>query len=145
MNRHGRSWNTWRANRRPILRKQRFVNSSKRSTPAPARKRRFFSTSALASEHWSTSWRRWVESQGYGYGEPPSARIPDALLNRVLPVIQNPLAPHADRIQAIRNWRKAGVPIGAGTLIDLLRNPGDIPKDEIIWSLSRRLGNGMGR
>jgi hypothetical protein len=90
------------------------------------------------------SWRQWVESQGYGYGEPPSTRIRDALQNRVLPVIQDLHAPRADRIQAIRDWRKAGVPIGAATLIDLLRNPGDIPKDEIIWSLSGVSGMSWG-
>ena len=67
-----------------------------------------------------------------------------ALLNRLLPVIQDPLATRADRIQAIRQWRKAGVPIGADTLIGLLCEPGDIPKDEIIRAL-RRLGHGMGR
>ena len=90
------------------------------------------------------SWREWVESQGYGYAEPPSARIRDALQNRVLPVIEDPHAPRTDRIQAIQNWRKAGVPIGAATLIDLLRNPGDIPKDEIIWSLSSVSGMAWG-
>ena len=41
------------------------------------------------------AWRQWVMSQGNGYGEPPSIRVRDALLNRVLPVIQNPLAPRA--------------------------------------------------
>lgn len=90
------------------------------------------------------SWRQWVQSQGYGNGQPPSARIRSALFNRVLPVIRDPLAPRADRIQAIREWRKAGAPIGADTLIDLLRDPGDIPKDEIIWSLSGVSGMALG-
>jgi hypothetical protein len=62
----------------------------------------------------------------------------------VLPVIEDPLAPRTDRIHAIRDWRKAGAEIGAAALIDLLRNPGDIPKDEIIWSLSGASGMAWG-
>jgi Zn finger protein HypA/HybF involved in hydrogenase expression len=90
------------------------------------------------------SWRQWVQSQGYGYGEPPSPRIEDALLNRLLPVIRDPQALRADRIQAIREWRKAGAPIGADALIDLLRHPGDIPKDEITWALAGVSGMAWG-
>ena len=83
-------------------------------------------------------WRRWVLDRGIGADEPPPPRIRDALLDRVLPVIRDRRAPRGDRIQAIRDWRKAGYPLGADALIDLLRDPGDIPKPEIIgcWAWS---------
>ena len=81
------------------------------------------------------AWRQWVADQGPGPIEPPAPEIRDALVNRVLPLIRDPLAPRGDRIQAIRAWRKASTTLGADTLIDLLRNPGEIDKEEIIWSL----------
>jgi hypothetical protein len=80
--------------------------------------------------------RPWVLEQGIGPDLPPPPHVLEALLTRVLPVIRDPEAPRGDRILAIRDWKKAGVTLGADTLIELLRNPGDISKDEIIWSLN---------
>ena len=82
-------------------------------------------------------WREWVKDQGIGAEITPPPDIREAVENRVLPVIRDQSAPRADRMQAIRNWRQSGTRLGAQTLIDLLRNPGDIPKEEIIWSLRR--------
>ncbi len=81
------------------------------------------------------SWRQWVTDQGPGPDEPPTPDLRDALVKRVLPVIRDPLAPRGDRTQAIRNWKRAGTTFGADTLIDLLRNLGEINKEEIVWSL----------
>ena len=53
---------------------------------------------------------------------------PRALLTRVLPVIRDPEAPRGDRILAIRDWKKAGVTLGADTLIELLRKPKTLTK-----------------
>ncbi len=80
-------------------------------------------------------WRQWVLDQGIGVHEPPPPHIREALYERVLPVIRDRRAPRADRIQAIRDWRKAAYAMGADVLIDLLRDPGDIPREEIIGSL----------
>jgi predicted RNA-binding Zn-ribbon protein involved in translation (DUF1610 family) len=81
------------------------------------------------------AWREWVTEQGVGSDEPIDPRTRDALVNRILPVIRDREAPAHDRIQAIRNWRIAGAELGALALIDLLREPGDIPKDELIRAL----------
>jgi hypothetical protein len=81
------------------------------------------------------TWRQWVLDQGIGAHEPPTSNVRDALINRLLPVIQDRGAPRPNRIQAIRDWRKAGFVLGADALIELLRQPGDIPKQELIWSL----------
>ena len=82
------------------------------------------------------AWRPWVLEQGIGPDLPPPPNVREALLTRVLPVIRDPEAPRGDRILAIRDWKKAGVTLGADTLIELLRKPEDINKDEIIWSLN---------
>jgi predicted RNA-binding Zn-ribbon protein involved in translation (DUF1610 family) len=86
------------------------------------------------------SWREWVTEQGRGPDEPPAPELRDALNHRVLPVIRDRAAPIRDRIQAIRDWGRAGVPLGADALIDLLRDPGDLPRDELVWSLCRASG-----
>ena len=86
------------------------------------------------------SWREWVTEQGRGPDQPPAPEVRDALLNRILPVIRDCTASTRDRIQAIREWGRAGVPLGADVLIDLLREPGDLPKDELVWSLCRSSG-----
>ena len=81
------------------------------------------------------AWREWVFEQGIGPDEPPPLGVRDALVDRVLPVIRDPRAGREDRVRAIRDWRKAGYVLGAGALIDLLRDPGDIPKAELLWAL----------
>ncbi len=90
------------------------------------------------------AWREWVTEQGIGPDLPPEPRIRDAVLHRELPVIRDREATRSDRIQAIRNWRIAGTPLGAPALIDLLRDPGDIPKDEIVWALHGASGISCG-
>jgi hypothetical protein len=89
-------------------------------------------------------WRTWVLDRGIGADEPPPPELRDALVNRVLPVIRDRHARNEDRIQAIRDWRTAGVVLGADALIDLLRDPGDIPKEEVVWALCMASGMGWG-
>jgi predicted RNA-binding Zn-ribbon protein involved in translation (DUF1610 family) len=102
-----------------------------RSRPEESFFRRFgFGFGSLLDE-----WREWVLDQGIGRFEPSPPRIRDAIAGRVLPIIRDRHAPRADRIQAIREWRKAGFAMGADGVVELLREPGDIPKDEIIGSL----------
>lgn len=90
------------------------------------------------------SWREWVIAQGIGPDLPPPPRVRDAILNRVLPVIRDPTAPRKTRIEALREWRREGYVLGADSLIDLLRDPGAIPKDEIVWALRMVSGRLLG-
>jgi hypothetical protein len=87
------------------------------------------------------AWRESVIDRGIGLDEPPLPRTRDGILHRVLPVIRDRQARRRDRIQAIRDWRRAGFAIGADALIDLLHEPRDIPKEEIVWAL--RMVSGM--
>jgi hypothetical protein len=80
-------------------------------------------------------WRQWVLDQGIGVHEPPPPHVREALCDRVLPLVRDRQTPRADRIQAIRDWRKAGYAMGADAVISLLRDPGDLPKEEIIGAL----------
>jgi hypothetical protein len=90
------------------------------------------------------AWRAWVHDQGTGAAEPPPAQVRDRLVHRVLPVIRDRHTPRRDRIQAIRDWRKAGLLMGADVLIDLLREPGDVPKEEIVCALGAVSGMAWG-
>ena len=88
-------------------------------------------------------WRQWVLEQGTGTHDPPPHVIGEGLLNRVLPVIRDRQAKRGDRIVAIREWTHLGFVVGADVLIDLLRDPGDIPREEVIWALA--MVSGMAR
>jgi hypothetical protein len=80
-------------------------------------------------------WRQWVMDQGIGSQEPPRDHVRSMLLERVLPAIRDPRFKFGDRIAAIHSWADAGCTFGADTLIHLLRDPGEIPKEEVIWAL----------
>jgi hypothetical protein len=125
----------------PAARKEAFDAFLKDKRSATHQEESFFQHFGFGFGSLIDTWRPWVLDQGIGTHEPPPLNVRDALLNRVLPVIQDRSAPQADRIQAIRDWRKAGFALGAGALIELLREPGDIPKQEIVWSL--RIVSGM--
>jgi hypothetical protein len=81
-------------------------------------------------------WREWVLDQGVGAYEPPPPQIRDALLNRVLPLANDRQAKRWDRIRAVRQWGNAGFALGADAVIDLLREPGEVPKEEVVWALA---------
>ena len=67
-----------------------------------------------------------------------------ALLERVLPAIRDRRAKRGDRLVAIGEWVNAGFVLGADALIDLLREPGDLPKEHIVWALCMVSGNAWG-
>lgn len=90
------------------------------------------------------SWRAWVREQGVGPDDPPTPWLRQAIERRLMPVIRNPSIPVSDRVQAIRDWQQAGYPVGANALIDILREPGALPKEEIIWSLRPASGMAWG-
>jgi hypothetical protein len=89
-------------------------------------------------------WRQWVLDQGIGTYKPPPDRIRDGLLERVLPVIRDRQAKRGDRIAAIHEWADVGFVLGADTLIHLLRQPGNIPEEEIVWALCMVSGLTLG-
>jgi hypothetical protein len=89
-------------------------------------------------------WKEWVLHQGIGTYGPPPPRILEAFRARVIAPIKDRRAPRIDRIRAIRGWGSAAFVLGADALIDLLRDPGDIPKEEILWALSMASGLALG-
>jgi hypothetical protein len=89
-------------------------------------------------------WRPWVLDRGIGAYEPPPDRVRDGLLERVLPAIRDRRAKRGDRLVAIGEWVNAGFVLGADALIGLLREPGDLPKEQILWALCLVSGNAWG-
>jgi hypothetical protein len=89
-------------------------------------------------------WKEWVIGQEIGPYEAPPPGTREALCARVIALIRDRQARRIDRIRAIRGWGNAGFVLGADTLIDVLREPGDIPKEEVIWALSMASGMAFG-
>jgi hypothetical protein len=89
-------------------------------------------------------WKDWVRKRGVGtYGEPP-AHVQAAILNRVVPIIEDPRAKVMDRIQAIREMGRLGYTVGADALIRLLADGSEIPTNELVWSLEAISGLVLG-
>jgi hypothetical protein len=124
----------------PEARKAAFRAFVRDNQPTRRHEETFFKHFGFGFGSLLDSWREWVTEQGRGPNVPPAPEIRDALINRVLPVIRDRTASTRDRIQAVREWGRAGVALGADSLIDLLREPGDLPKDELIGSLCRSSG-----
>ncbi|WP_165221087.1 hypothetical protein [Aquisphaera insulae] len=80
-------------------------------------------------------WRGSVRSRGTGVRVPPSQAVEDALRSRVIPLAADASARFRDRLRAVRNLGRHGYVLGSETLIDLLDDPGEIPREEIVWSL----------
>ena len=89
-------------------------------------------------------WRQWVVDRGIGTYDAPPPKIRDGLLHRVLPIIRDRQAKRGDRLLAIREWANLGFALGADALIDLLRDSGDIPREEIVWALAMVSGMALG-
>ncbi len=89
-------------------------------------------------------WRKWVLDRGIGSHGPPPEAIRDALLSRVIPIVEDEGANKLERIQAIREMGRAGYALGARALIDLLGNDGQIPSEEVVWSLESISGLALG-
>jgi hypothetical protein len=80
-------------------------------------------------------WKASVLAQGIGAYGPPPARTRDALVGRILPLIRDPQAIFRERVMAIREVGQAGYVLGAGALLDLLREGDEIPREEVFWAL----------
>jgi hypothetical protein len=89
-------------------------------------------------------WRSWVlHHENATYALPPPD-VQDALIHRVIPMIQNSQAKAIERIQAVRAMGNAGFAIGADSLIGLLRDGSEIPKEELVWALEAISGMTFG-
>jgi hypothetical protein len=89
-------------------------------------------------------WRLWVVGRGSGSHGPPPVDVRDALMNRVIPVVEDEGASTLERIQAIREMGRAGYAQGSDALIDLLGKDDQIPSEEIVWSLESISGLALG-
>jgi len=89
-------------------------------------------------------WRKWVLEHGEGTHGPPPPCIRDTLINELIPIIQNSQAPVFERIHAVRVMGMEGYTLGADSLIGLLRTGGEIPREELVWSLESISGSTLG-
>jgi hypothetical protein len=89
-------------------------------------------------------WKNWVRRRGAGVHRPPTTDVRDALVTRLIPIVEDRGAKIMDRIQAIRDMGSMGYPVGADALIELLEDCGEIPKSEIVWSLEAISGIARG-
>jgi hypothetical protein len=89
-------------------------------------------------------WRSWVLAQGIGDFGPTPPRIRTALLERVLPLIEDRQAKPIERIQAIRDIGRMGFLLGADRLVDLLRAGEEEIVPEIVWTLEAISGQSHG-
>jgi hypothetical protein len=90
-------------------------------------------------------WSRWVLDHGEGTHGPPPARVEDALVREVIPMIRNSQAQVTDRVHAVRMMGAEGYALGSDTLIGLLRAGSEIPGDELVWALESISGLTLGR
>jgi hypothetical protein len=89
-------------------------------------------------------WRGWVLGQGVGTHGSPSPRNRDALTGRLIPTVQDRQGRIMDRVLAVRALGWSGHVLGADSLIDLLRGGGEVPKEEVVWSLEMISGMAWG-
>jgi len=89
-------------------------------------------------------WRSWVLGRGIGSHGPPPSDICDALLDRVIPIVQDHGADQLERIQATRDIGRAGYVLGADALIEVLGKQDQIPAEEVVWSLESISGLALG-
>jgi hypothetical protein len=69
-------------------------------------------------------WRQAVAALGVGDHEPPPAHVREALLRRVVPLVDDPEADPCERTRAVREMGEAGYVLGANALIRVLEDEG---------------------
>ena len=89
-------------------------------------------------------WRSWVLGRGTGSHRLPPSDICGALLEKVIPIVQDHGADQLERIQAIREMGRAGYVLGADALIEVLGKHDQIPAEEVVWSLESISGLALG-
>jgi hypothetical protein len=89
-------------------------------------------------------WRLWVLDRGIGSHRPPSPELREALMARVIPIVENGGASTLERIQAIREMGKMGYVMGVDALIVLLSEDDQIPAKEVVRSLESISGLALG-
>jgi len=89
-------------------------------------------------------WQQWVLARGVGTHEPPPERVRRALLEWVIPFIDDPDAEPTEKILAVRDMGRAGFTLGADALIDLLRDADADLHEEVVWALENISGIACG-
>ena len=89
-------------------------------------------------------WRQWVVSRGIGIHHPPDPESRSALLEGVIPVVEDRKAPLIDRIQAVRELGRVGSAIAAKTLMGQLHAEDPVPQEEVVWTLEAISGMALG-
>lgn len=90
------------------------------------------------------SWRDWVRERAPGAHGPPPAAVEETLASRIIPLATDRSAKFRDRVHAIREMGRTGFTRGADALIALLADPGDVPRDEVVWALESISGLPLG-
>lgn len=90
------------------------------------------------------AWRAWVLDQGIGTCTAPPESIRADLEERVMPTIRDRRMRRGNVLLALHDWAGLGYPLGADAVIDRLRDPGEVPKDDITWALAMVSGHPWG-
>jgi len=128
----------------PRERRERFAAFFKELRPKDSQetvfKRHFeFGIDALIDQ-----WRAWIVEHGLGSYGPPPSEIRRALMNGIIPTIEDQSARTMDRILAIRDMGRVGYVLGADVLIVVLKKGGESLGQEAIWSLEQISGHPSG-
>jgi hypothetical protein len=89
-------------------------------------------------------WQSWVLEQGPGNDPIPPPEVRAAIIDRLVPAIVDRSKKAHDRIVAMRSLGSAGYVVGAGTLIDVLREGDDRFTQTATWALESISGLAWG-
>jgi hypothetical protein len=89
-------------------------------------------------------WSAWVRGRGVGVHAPAPPDVCQAIVGRIVPIVRDRRARVLDRILAVRELGRAGFATGSDALIELLRDPGDVPVEEVLWALRSISGLDLG-
>ncbi|HWE38157.1 MAG TPA: hypothetical protein VG406_16425 [Isosphaeraceae bacterium] len=89
-------------------------------------------------------WTDWVRVRGVGTHAQPPPEVRQAIVGRVVPIVRDRRAPVMERVVAVRELGRLGYAVGSDALIDLLREPAELPVEELLWSLRAISGLDLG-
>jgi hypothetical protein len=89
-------------------------------------------------------WQRWARDREVGPHEPPPARVRAALVQRIIPLINDPDSPVPEVVLAVRDMGIAGYVLGADRLIRLVGDEDARLRDAAVWALESISGEPHG-
>jgi hypothetical protein len=89
-------------------------------------------------------WQQAVAALGVGEYAPPPAHVREALLHRVIPLVEDPEADPWERTRAVREMAEAGYLLGADALIHVLEDEGPALRREAAAALEQISGTVAG-